>query len=402
MYDDDPAGASIATIYDEEKQSHVVEFRGDSTNNGYRIGYTGDSNPNSWNNTTDKTLQWSMNNSDGFTVYISTQTTKGHRYLSYSAKNTDDGINASQTTIHHGLGTSASNGSWQTFTRDLEADLKEYESDNELLSVNGFLIRGSGRVDDITTISPDSQITVYEDAEQQKETQITYHLNALNQRVAKEVDGIITEKYLWADLTTLLAVYDGDNNLVQRFNYTDQRMPISMTQDNETYYLHYDQVGTLKAVTDKNQNIIKEITYDTFGNILQDTNREFKVPFGFAGGLHDRDTNLVHFGYREYDPLTGKWTAKDPIDFSGGDSNLYGYVLGDPVGFIDPEGLSIWPWSDKPSGGTCDTNETKPSVNCDIQVASDEKKCYRKPIGLHSCLLAARTKWATCIRTQEQ
>jgi RHS repeat-associated protein len=120
-------------------------------------------------------------------------------------------------------------------------------------------------------------------------------------------------------------------------------MPISMTQDNQTYYLHYNQVGTLKAISDKNQNIIKEITYDTFGTIHNDTNPNFKVIFGFAGGLQDRDTNLVHFGYREYDPQTGKWTAKDPIDFNGGDSNLYGYVLGDPVNLVDPEGLKIDP-----------------------------------------------------------
>lgn len=168
---------------------------------------------------------------------------------------------------------------------------------------------------------------------------ITYHLNALNQRVAKEVDGVITEKYLWANLTTLLATYDKDDNLVQRFNYADARMPISMAQDNQTYYLHYDQVGSLRVVTDANHNIVKEITYDTFGNILSDTNQNLNIPFGFAGGLHDRDTDLVHFGYREYDPQTGKWTAKDPIGFDGGDANLYGYVLGDPVNFIDPEGL---------------------------------------------------------------
>ncbi|MEA2099057.1 MAG: RHS repeat-associated core domain-containing protein [Campylobacterota bacterium] len=67
----------------------------------------------------------------------------------------------------------------------------------------------------------------------------------------------------------------------------------------------------------------------------------FKAPFGFAGGLHDKDTNLVHFGYREYDPFTGKWTAKDPIDFGGEDSNLYGYILGNPVNFIDPTGESF-------------------------------------------------------------
>ncbi len=117
-------------------------------------------------------------------------------------------------------------------------------------------------------------------------------------------------------------------------------MPTSMTQDNETYYLHYDQVGTLRAISDTNHNIIKEITYDTYGNILSDTNTNLNIPFGFAGGLHDKDTNLVHFGYREYDPHTGKWTAKDPIDFSGGDSNLYGYVLQDPVNLVDPEGLN--------------------------------------------------------------
>jgi RHS repeat-associated protein len=57
--------------------------------------------------------------------------------------------------------------------------------------------------------------------------------------------------------------------------------------------------------------------------------------------LYDRDTKLIHFGFREYNPFIGRWTAKDPILFAGGDSNLYGYVLGDPVGGIDPEGLWI-------------------------------------------------------------
>ena len=35
---------------------------------------------------------------------------------------------------------------------------------------------------------------------------------------------------------------------------------------------------------------------------------------------------LVRFGARDYDPTIGRWTAKDPIDFAGGDTNLYGYV----------------------------------------------------------------------------
>jgi len=173
---------------------------------------------------------------------------------------------------------------------------------------------------------------------------ISYKHNANNQRVAKLINNQVVEKYLWANLTTLLAVYDANDNLVQRFEYADQRMPVAMTDGNGTkYYLHYDQVGTLRAVSDIGHNIIKEITYDTFGNILNDTNPSFKVPFGFAGGLYDQDTKLTRFGYRDYDAYTGKWTAKDPIGFDGGDSNLYGYVLGDPVGLVDPLGLYIDP-----------------------------------------------------------
>ncbi|NIW41091.1 MAG: hypothetical protein GWN13_19760, partial [Phycisphaerae bacterium] len=51
------------------------------------------------------------------------------------------------------------------------------------------------------------------------------------------------------------------------------------------------------------------------------------------------DTGLVRFGARDYDPQTGRWTAKDPIRFDGDAWNLYGYVISDPVNFIDALGL---------------------------------------------------------------
>ena len=111
-------------------------------------------------------------------------------------------------------------------------------------------------------------------------TTIHYITDPLNRRIAKEVNGTIVEKYLWEDLTTLLAVYDGNNNLIQRFEYADGRMPVSMTdKDGKRYYLHYDQVRSLRAIsrvlhhrhflrssTDNTIKLIKEITYDTYGN----------------------------------------------------------------------------------------------------------------------------------------
>ncbi|TAN43224.1 MAG: hypothetical protein EPN22_10370 [Nitrospirae bacterium] len=169
-------------------------------------------------------------------------------------------------------------------------------------------------------------------------TTVSYDHDATGRRVAKRVNGAITEKYLWADAITLLAIFDANDNLKTRFNYADDRMPVSMTHNGQTYYFAYDQVGSLRVVTDTTGNVVKRIDYDSFGNITSDSNPSFAVPLGFAGSLHDRDTNLVRFGARDYDPSIGRWTAKDPIDFAGG-INLFNYVEADPVNLIDPLGL---------------------------------------------------------------
>ena len=56
--------------------------------------------------------------------------------------------------------------------------------------------------------------------------------------------------------------------------------------------------------------------------------------------LFHRDTGLVRFGARDYDAQTGRWTAKDPIGFRGGQTNLYVYAGADPINLTDPSGLS--------------------------------------------------------------
>ena len=88
--------------------------------------------------------------------------------------------------------------------------------------------------------------------------------------------------------------------------------------------------------------MVKRIDYDSFGNIIVDTNEAFKIPFGFAVGLHDRDTELVRFGFRDYDPDVGRWAAKDPIFFAGGDIDLYRYCSNNPYLFIDPSGTDVY------------------------------------------------------------
>ncbi len=163
VYDKTPEGATITNLAVDG--GHVISLQGAGRSNGYILGdFTG--RDNAWNNRDEKSISWRMKFSEEYTIYIAVNTTKGARYLRYSARDTDLG-NMGNGYIHHGLGSSSDDGTWQSFSRDLEADLIQYEPDNNLIAVNGFLIRGSGEVDDIA-LNYNREILapkIYEDAE---------------------------------------------------------------------------------------------------------------------------------------------------------------------------------------------------------------------------------------------
>ncbi len=104
-------------------------------------------------------------------------------------------------------------------------------------------------------------------------------------------------------------------------------------------YCGCDQVGTVKLLTDAYGFPVKEILYDSFGVQRQDSLPVLFLPIGFAGGLHDPDTGLVRFGYRDYDPTVGRFTAPDPAKDMRGDGDIYDYCVDDPVNATDPTGL---------------------------------------------------------------
>lgn len=175
-------------------------------------------------------------------------------------------------------------------------------------------------------------------------TKLTYLVDPENHRVAKQVNGTQQTGYLY-DGDLIVAQLNASNQIVRRFVYvTGATSPDYMVNGGATYRIIADQLGSPRLVVNTaTGGVAEQMNYDEFGNVLQDSDAGFQ-PFGFAGGLKDPDTGFVRFGARDYDPSVGRWTAKDPIRFNGGNSNLYGYVLDDPVNLRDPNGRDGIGW----------------------------------------------------------
>jgi len=170
-------------------------------------------------------------------------------------------------------------------------------------------------------------------------TTVDYVVDGRNRRIGKKVNGVLTQGFLYRDQLNPVAELDGTGAVVARFVYGSKaNVPDYMVKAGVTYRIISDHLGSPRLVINTTDNTIAQrMDYDDWGNVTNDTNPGMQ-PFGFAGGIYDRDTNLTRFGARDYDPETGRWAAKDPIKFAGGDSNLYGYVLGDPINLIDMNG----------------------------------------------------------------
>jgi RHS repeat-associated protein len=170
---------------------------------------------------------------------------------------------------------------------------------------------------------------------------IEYLIDADGRRVGRSVAGRLTAGYLYRPDGSIVAETDSAGSIVSRFGYDDSGHLALIVRDSVFYRVVTDAIGSPLLVIDSRSGVIADaVTYDTWGNVQRETTPGF-IPFGFAGGLRDPDTNLLRFGARDYDPATGRFTAPDPLRFRAGDANLYRYTAGDPVNRVDPRGTCV-------------------------------------------------------------
>lgn len=168
---------------------------------------------------------------------------------------------------------------------------------------------------------------------------IEYVVDGQNRRIGKKINGKLVQGFIFQSQYQIAAEMDGSGKVVRRFVYGSKfNIPDYVVIGVKEYRVVSDQVGTPKLIVESaTGKIVEQLNYDEFGVALDGKHSAY-LPFGFAGGLNDRDTGLVRFGARDYDPQIGRWTNRDPILFGGGQSNLYLYSYGDPVNYFDPTG----------------------------------------------------------------
>ena len=100
----------------------------------------------------------------------------------------------------------------------------------------------------------------------------------------------------------------------------------------------YDGNGNVSEYLSANGTIAVHFEYDPFGNTVVNTDTSNQFACRFSTKSLDIETGLYYYGYRYYDPMTGRWPSRDPIKERGG-VNLYSILSNDTVRRSDYHGL---------------------------------------------------------------
>ncbi|MEI6607127.1 MAG: RHS repeat-associated core domain-containing protein, partial [Verrucomicrobiota bacterium] len=169
----------------------------------------------------------------------------------------------------------------------------------------------------------------------------TYAYDALSRRIAK----------IPASGSPTLYLYDGFNCIAQYAGTTLSKtrtwgLDLSGSlqgaggvggllvekQGTTSYYPTYDGNGNVSEYLTSTGAVASHFEYDPFGNTVVDTDDAIAPLFAYRFSTKplDFETGLYYYGYRYYDPVTGRWTSRDPIGEEGG-ANLYAFVGNDGV-----------------------------------------------------------------------
>jgi len=173
--------------------------------------------------------------------------------------------------------------------------------------------------------------------------QVAYYYDALGRLAAK-------------------AINTGASNFTQSYAYIGDRSSVLQTKAGDgTITSYLSGQGLNEYLAELKGGVFKSYVTDYLGSILNSemagSTHRFSLfggpsgtallsatsdpaSFGYAGGMHNRESGSTKFDWRDLHHDTGRWGSMDPIGMAGDDLNFYRYVDNNPLLFTDPDGLA--------------------------------------------------------------
>jgi RHS repeat-associated protein len=192
-----------------------------------------------------------------------------------------------------------------------------------------------------------------------------YRYNAEGQRIGKHSGTGNAVFYLKEGLTTVASVTVGSTGAptVWHFNLLASSQVIGRHQWNGVRkYYHTDALGSTRTVME-GALVSESYDYDPWGLLMPGRTQSGGTRERFTGKEQDDETGLHYFGGRYYMAALGRWANVDPPADSFPSWSPYNYVLNDPVGTTDPDGLS-------PAGGGRRCEAANNFASCPIDLGN--------------------------------
>ena len=146
--------------------------------------------------------------------------------------------------------------------------------------------------------------------------------------------GSTTQNLAWNDTTTLPLLFTDGN---QSYIYGPDNLPVEQISTGGTVnYLHHDQLGSTRLITSATGAAIGSLTYTPYGKLIA-TSGTATSGLGYAGQYDDPNTGLIYLRARNYDPTTGQFLTRDPLEELT--QQPYSYTNDNPINGTDRTGL---------------------------------------------------------------
>jgi RHS repeat-associated protein len=215
---------------------------------------------------------------------------------------------------------------------------------NHLVAVDaagGYEARGM-----VTKLGPGGTVQMAYDAEGNMKNSSDSGMGGQSVTWIYDAEGQRAEKVVAGGSSTLY-VHDAFGQLAATYNNN------GVTPACTTCYLTYDMLGSPRLITDQTDSVIARHDFIPFGEEIPNTvagrNGNFgsssNVTQGFTGQESDGGSaGLDFYNARHFSAVMGSFMQPDPgnagADFLRPQSwNGYSYVLGNPLGLVDPSGM---------------------------------------------------------------